>query len=233
MKPKDAAFPSPLPRVARFEELAFGLFVHWGLYSLLGRGEWIRLRTPGCHPDYPALIREFTADGFDASAYVRLAKDAGMRYITFATRHHEGFSLYDTQGLSDFDVMHSPAGRDLVREFVDACRAGGIVPMFYHTTLDWHWRGLNTATCTEAEFAEYLDYLYASIELLCTQYGEIGGFWFDGDWSRKHADWQHDRFYGRIANTSPRRSLSTIPGFGRWGRALTPRSTPLLSSGTG
>jgi len=205
--------PEPLPRIARFERLAYGMFVHWGLYSQLGKGEWIMDREAIPAAEYNPLAKTFTAAGFDARALARLAREAGMRYITLTTRHHEGFSLYDTRGLSDFDAPHSAAGRDLVAEFVEGCRDENIMPFFYHTLLDWQWQ---TATCDEARFAEYLDYLRASVEVLCTQYGEIGGLWFDGTWSRQ-ADWQEDRLYGLIRKHQPEAIIVNNTGLGARG----------------
>ncbi len=190
--------PIPSQRVIDFERLAFGLFVHWGLYSQLGCGEWVQSNRLMSADAYAPLMANFTAKDFDADAFVELAKAAGMKYIVLTTRHHEGFSLYDTCGLSDFDAPHSPAHRDLVAEFVAACRRGGIVPFFYHTTLDWHWHGKNTVDLDEAEFNEYLDYLLASVEVLCRNYGKVGGFWFDGNWSRPKSDWKFSRLYGMI-----------------------------------
>jgi alpha-L-fucosidase len=192
--------PHPLPRIAAFEKLGFGLFLHYGLYSLLGQGEWIQdfLKTP--KEEYARLAGRFDAGKFDGRAIGRLCREAGMRYACLTTRHHEGFSLYDTRGLDDFDAPHSAAKRDLVAEFVDGCRAEGVVPFFYHTTLDWRW---DSANCCDAKFNEYLDYLNASVEILCTQYGDIGGLWFDGNWSKPGADWKEDRLYSTIRKHQP------------------------------
>ncbi len=194
--------PTPAPRIAHFENLAYGLFVHWGLYSQLERGEWIQHvdQIPG--DQYAALIHGFTAQDFDARELARFARAAGMKYIVLTTRHHEGFSLYDTRGLDDFDAPHSPAQRDLVAEFVEGCRAEGIAPFFYHTTIDWRpqW---DTRTRSAEQFGQYLDYLHESVEILCTQYGEIGGLWFDGNWARRDVDWQEDRLYSMIRRHQP------------------------------
>jgi alpha-L-fucosidase len=192
--------PIPLPRIARFEKLAFGLFIHYGLYSQSGAGEWIQHFRKIPAREYARLFDTFTAADFDGRAIARLARQAGMRYACLTTRHHEGFSLYDTGGLDPFDAPHSPAGRDLVSEFVEGCRAEGIVPFFYHTTLDWRW---DTAACSNEKFDEYLDYLNASVEVLCRNYGEIGGLWFDGNWSRPEADWKEDRLYATIRRHQP------------------------------
>jgi len=201
-----AKLPPRLPRVARFERLAYGLFLHWGLYSQLGCGEWVKFNRPIPRRDYNRLAKTFTAEDFDAVAWARLARSAGMRYITLTTRHHEGFSLYDTRGLSTFDAPHSPAGRDLVAEFVAACRAEQIVPFFYHTTIDWQWWPEPSRPPSKdggSRFSEYLDYLHASVELLCTRYGPIGGLWFDGNWAHPQADWKEDRLYAMIRRHQP------------------------------
>ncbi len=191
------SLPIPSPRVAAFEDLAFGMFVHWGLYSQLGRGEWVQHAEKTPSAEYLNLMKTFTAEDFDARALVETARQAGMKYITHTTRHHEGFSLNDTRGLSMLDVIHTPCGRDLMREFVDACRAGGLVSMFYHTTLDWNDPRF------EGDWDGYLEYLRLSVEVLCTHYGMIGGFWFDGNWSRPNADWKEDAIYATIRRLQP------------------------------
>lgn len=198
MNPPSA--PAPLPRIAQFESLAFGLFIHWGLYSQIGKGEWIQHRLQTANEEYAKLANTFTAAEFDARAIAKLARQSGTRYICLTTRHHEGFSLYDTRGLNQFDAPHTPAARDLVAEFVEACRSEGIVPFFYHTTLDWRW---DSAHCSEAKFEQYLEYLNASVEILCRNYGTIGGFWFDGNWSRPRSDWKEDRLYATIRQYQP------------------------------
>lgn len=194
------SIPIPEPRIARFEQLAYGLFLHWGLYSLMGKGEWVMFQEAIPPETYNLLSQQFTAETFDARALARSARTAGMKYVVLTTRHHDGFSLYDARGLSEFDAPHSAAGRDLVAEFVEGCRAEDVVPFFYHTTLDWQW---DSANCSAARFNEYLDYLHASVEVLCTQYGSIGGLWFDGNWSRKELDWNEDRLYRLIRKHQP------------------------------
>jgi len=189
--------PVPESRIVQFEKLAFGMFVHWGLYSQLGRGEWIKRFENIPMSDYAKLKDTFTADECDPAAWVGIAKEAGMKYICLTTRHHEGFSLYDTRGLSDFDAVHSPAHRDIVAEFVKACRSEDITPFFYHTTLDWYNETFET------DFDTYLEYLRRSIEILCTNYGHIGGFWFDGNWSKPNADWKEDQLYATIRKHQP------------------------------
>ena len=106
------------------------MFIHWGLYSQIGQGEWTFLSHNHKMEDYKKLKDTFTAEDFDAEKLVLTAKNAGCKYINLTTRHHEGFSLYDTCGLNDFDSVHSPAKRDLIKEYVDACNKHGIVPFF-------------------------------------------------------------------------------------------------------
>lgn len=198
--------------IKNFEKLGYGMFVHFGLFSVLGKGEWSRYVCPIDKAEYDNLINEFNPSPDWATNLVSVAKKGGCKYINITTRHHEGFSLFDTKGLSTFDVMHSPAGRDLMREFVDACRAGGIVPFFYHTLLDWHNPDYNT------DFPKYIDYLIKSVEILCTEYGEIGGFWFDGWWNKPDADWQFDRLYATIRKYQPNTMIINNTGMYRRGK---------------
>jgi len=208
------SIPAPLPRIRAFEKLGYGLFLHWGLHALVGRGVWGQAFTKTPPAEYEKLMERFTAEEFDANEIAAFARRAGMRYITLTLRHHDGFSLYDTCGLNTYDAPHSAAKRDLAAEFVAGCRKHGIVPFFYHTTIDWHWRGggldpegksfVNYAQEASDElFREYLDYLHTSVELLCRNYGPVGGFWFDGNWARPGADWQEDRLYGMIRKYQP------------------------------
>lgn len=206
------AIPIPLPRVARFEKLGYGLFLHWGIYSQLGQGEWVQHLHNMPMDEYARLRETFSAEDFDARRIAATARAAGMRYITLTSRHHDGFSLYDTKGLSDHDAVHSGAGRDLVAEFIEGCRAEEIVPFFYHTTLDWFQPSFNE------DFDAYLDYLHQSVELLCTQYGPIGGLWFDGNWSKPNADWKEDRLYGLIRKHQPEAMIINNTGLDARGR---------------
>lgn len=187
----------PEKRIADFEKMGFGLFVHWGLYSQIGKGEWYYHHHDIGMDEYKKLVETFTAEDFDAEKLVLTAKAAGCRYITLTTRHHEGFSLFDTCGLNEYDAPHSPAKRDLVAEFVQACRKYDIVPFFYHTTLDWDREDF------ENDFDSYLEYLRKSVEILCRNYGKIGGLWFDGNWAKPDSDWKLDELYGTIRKYQP------------------------------
>lgn len=212
----DGAIPTPAPRIARFERMGFGMFVHWGLYSQLGRGEWAKHNHKIPHDEYFRLMKTFTAKDFNGREWARMAKRAGMKYITLTSRHHDGFSLYNTRGLSPYDVTHTPAKRDLIKEFTEGCRAEGIVPMLYHTTLDW------TEPRFNSDFPAYLQYLRDSIEILCTRYGPIGGFWFDGNWSKRDADWQESQLYAVIRKHQPEALIINNTGIGAGGKLGNP-----------
>ena len=206
------AVPIPEKRIKDFEERGFGMFIHWGIYSQLAQGEWAKKLLKIPDDEYEKLADTFTAKDFDARKIAALAKRAGMKYIILTTRHHDGFSLYDTCGLSDFDAPHSGAKRDLIREYVDACNEFGIFPMFYHTTLDWHVPEF------ESDFPKYLQYLRDSVEILCTNYGKIGGLWFDGNWSKEDADWEEDALYATIRRHQPEAIIINNSGMRENGR---------------
>ena len=198
--------------IENFKRLGFGMFIHFGLYSVIGRGEWYYMQYVPDKNEYESTINKFKITKNWAKNLVKTAKDAGCKYITLTTRHHDGFSLYDTRGLSEFDAPHSLTGRDLIREFVDECNKEGIIPFFYHTLLDWHNPDYNN------DFPEYIDYLDKSIEILCKNYGKIGGFWFDGMWDKPNEDWQEDRIYGTIRKYQPEAMIINNTGLNALGQ---------------
>ena len=198
--------------IENFKRLGFGMFIHFGLYSVIGRGEWYYMQYVPDKNEYENTINKFKITKNWAKNLVKTAKDAGCKYITLTTRHHDGFSLYDTCGLSEFDAPHSLTGRDLIREFVDECNKEGIIPFFYHTLLDWHNPDYNN------DFPKYIDYLDKSIEILCKNYGKIGGFWFDGMWDKPNEDWQEDRIYGTIRKYQPEAMIINNTGLNALGQ---------------
>ena len=198
--------------VRNFEKLGFGLFVHFGLYSIIGKGEWAKRVLQIPDEKYENLTKKFKVKKNWARDLVKAAKKTGCKYITLTTRHHDGFSLFDTCGLNDYDAPHALCGRDLVREFVDECNANGIVPMFYHTLLDWHHPDY------DVNFPSYVDYLVKSIEILCTKYGKIGGLWFDGMWDKPNENWQEDRIYSTIRKYQPEAMIINNTGLDELGK---------------
>ena len=198
--------------VKDFEKLGFGMFVHFGLYSVLGKGEWAKFHLNIPDEKYEKLTAKFNVKKNFAKELVAAAKSAGCKYITLTTRHHDGFSLYDTCGLNEFDAPHSACGRDLIREFVDACNAEGITPFFYHTLLDWWHKDF------DENFPAYIDYLIKSVEILCKNYGKIGGLWFDGMWSKKDENWQEDKLYATIRKYQPEAMIINNTGLDELGK---------------
>lgn len=198
--------------IERFKKMGFGLFCHFGLYSAIGRGEWALEVCRLDKTEYNNTIEKFEVAKDWAKRLVKTAKDAGCKYITLTTRHHDGFSLYDTCGLNEFDAPHSACGRDLIKEFVDECNAEGIIPFFYHTLLDWYNPDYNE------NFPKYIDYLIQSVEILCKNYGKIGGLWFDGFWSKPHENWQFDRLYATIRKYQPEAMIINNTGLEERGR---------------
>lgn len=200
--------------IQNFEKLGMGLFVHFGLYSIVGKGEWYKHCYNEDMAKYSQLKDKFKVKKTWAKELVATAKKAGAKYITITTRHHDGFSLYDTCGLSDFDAVHSPTGRDLIREFTDECNKAGIVPFFYHTLIDWHNQDYYN------DFPKYLAYLRKSVEILCKNYGKIGGLWFDGMWAAEKVgcDWEEDALYATIRKYQPEAMIINNTGLSECGK---------------
>ena len=124
-------------RLAWWTQDRFGMFIHFGLYAIPARGEWVKFQAHMDDADYDAYFRDFNPDLFDAREWARTAKAAGMKYMVLTTKHHDGFCLFDSR-LTDYKITRTPFGRDLVREYVEACRAEGLKVGFYYSLLDWH-----------------------------------------------------------------------------------------------
>lgn len=210
------SIPSASTRVKKFEELAFGIFVHVGLYSLVGKGEWTMFSHGTPRDEYMKLMSNWSVPDFSGRKLAQLAKSAGAKYITLTSRHHDGFSLYDTHGLCKWDVTKTPAGRDIVKDFVDGCRAEGIVPCLYHTTLDW------SDDRFKSDWKGYQKYLRDSVEIICSNYGELGAVWFDGNWSKPEADWELDALYSMIRKLQPETMIINNTGIGEEGKLVHP-----------
>ena len=124
-------------RIAWFQEARFGMFIHWGLYSIPARGEWVRSWERISNEDYQPFFEEFNPSDYDPKAWARAAREAGMRYAVFTAKHHDGFCLFDSK-LTDYKSTNTPAGRDLVREYLEAFRAEGLKVGLYFSIIDWH-----------------------------------------------------------------------------------------------
>ncbi|MBI4553346.1 MAG: alpha-L-fucosidase [Candidatus Latescibacteria bacterium] len=161
--------------VRRFQEMRFGLFVNWGVYALIGHGEWVMHTEQIPVDEYEKLPPRFNPTRFHADEWADLMVEAEQRYMVFDTKHHEGFCMFDS-ALTDYRVTNTPFGRDPVAELAEACRQRGLVLGFYYSLLDWHHPAYR------ADWPAYVAYYQGQVRELCTQYGDIGMIWFDGYW---------------------------------------------------
>lgn len=196
-------------RIAWFHEARFGLFIHWGLYSLLERGEWVMFRERIPAAEYQELADRFRGEAFDADAIARLAVDSGMKYAVMTTRHHEGFCLWDTK-VTDYNSVKTGAGRDFVREFVEALRRHGLRVGLYISNKDWCEPGYWEPEKHPESAKRMVDNLHAMVEELLSNYGQIDVLWFDGSWvdvGRKPVDqpafWRSQELLDRIYELQP------------------------------
>jgi alpha-L-fucosidase len=206
--------PSPenLKNREWFENARFGLFIHWGVYSVLSNGEWVMNNQQIPIAAYEKLPAFFNPVEFDAKEWVQLAKDAGMKYITITSKHHDGFAMYNS-AVSDYNIVkRTPYGKDVLKMLADECQRQGIRLFFYYSQLDWHHsdyfpRGATgnhyTGRPEAGEWEKYLNYMDNQLRELLTNYGEIGGIWFDGMWDKKDADWKLERTYSLIHQLQP------------------------------
>ena len=194
-------------RMEWFRDAKFGMFIHWGLYSVAagewngkpvrGIGEWLLSNAEIKPEDYAPLQQRFNPVKFDATRWVAIAKSAGMKYIVITSKHHDGFGLWNSP-LSEWDVGGSPfAPRDPLKELADACAEAGIRLCFYHSIMDWHHpdylprRAWDTRPTDGADYARYEAYMKAQLkELVSGRYGKIGILWFDGEWE---GTWTHEK----------------------------------------
>src|SRR5688572_431149 len=221
-------------RMDWWREARFGMFIHWGLYAVpagewkgtTNHAEWIRTTAQIPLTEYDNFLNQFNPVKFDAEEWVRLAKDAGMKYITITSKHHDGFSLWDSKQ-SEFDVMSTPFKRDILRELADACRKiGGVRLCFYHSIMDWHhadynerreWEKDRSVEGTDRKL--YIAYMKNQLKELVTNYGDIGVLWFDGEWE---GFWTHEDgkdLYNYVRSLKPDIIINNRVDKGRGGMA--------------
>lgn len=177
-------------RVEWFKRARFGMFIHWGLYAVPARGEWVRSVERISVEDYQQYFDEFNPVDYDPRKWARACKQAGMQYVVLTAKHHDGFCLFDSK-LTDYNSVKC-CGRDLVREYLDAFRAEGIRVGLYYSIIDWHhpdfphygdkqhpMRDNPAYKDYKYDFDKYLEYMHGQIKELCTNYGKIDIFWFD------------------------------------------------------
>lgn len=186
-----------------FMEARLGMFIHWGLYALLGRGEWVMYLEGIPKDEYAKLAESFRAEKFDAEEWALIAKEAGMRYMVLTSRHHDGFSLFDTK-YSDFKSTKTPAARDIVAEYVEACRRVGLKVGLYYSLLDWRWDAYwNGPQKDPRGWEAFLEYVHGQVEELCSNYGRIDVLWFDGGWPYKPEDWRALELLDKVRRLQP------------------------------
>ena len=215
--------PTPANLAARkqFQDMKFGMFIHWGASSVLGSGEWVMNNRNIRVKEYQQLQRVFNPIDFDAKAWVDAAQGAGMNYITIITRHHDGFSNWDTRE-SDWKITRTPYGKDALKQLADECHKRGMKIFFYYSLLDWYRSdyqyetgktGKGTGRTAKSDWNSYIRFMKAQLTELLTQYGEVSGIWFDGHWDQLDNDvdktlsskvnWHYDEIYDLIHRLQP------------------------------
>lgn len=205
----------------------FGMFIHWGLYALPARHEWVKNREEIPEEIYEQYFQHFDPDLYDPCLWARAAQDAGMKYFVITTKHHEGFCLWDSK-YTDYKATNTPAQRDLLRPMVDAFRSSGLRVGFYHSLIDWHHpqfpidpihprrRDSNAAELNRSrDIRKYADYLYHQVEELLTDFGKIDVLWFDFSYAGRtdpafpglvgkgKDDWQSERIIELVRTLQP------------------------------
>lgn len=194
----------------------FGMFIHWGLYAIPARGEWLRSVEQMPSEEYDTFFDEFTAENYDPKQWAKLAKQAGMKYAVLTAKHHDGFCLYDSK-YTDFTSMNAPCKRDLVAEFLEAFRAEGIKVGLYFSIIDWrhpdypHYgdkfhpmRNNEEYKDSEHNFERYLEYMHNQARELLTNYGHLDLMWFDFSYDEmKNEKWRASEFMQMVREHQP------------------------------
>ena len=214
---------SPMPPHADstwFKDAKFGIFVHWGLYALHGTNtkgpyvSWAMENEQIPVAEYAPYADQFNPTAFDADAWMKMVRRAGAKYMTFTSKHHEGFSMFDS-ALTDYDSMDRAANRDIVGELVTAARANNVKISFYYSTLDWYQPDF------KADLPKYIDeFMFGQVRELCTNYGPIDGLWFDGEWDHPAETWRAEELVRMIRTLQPDALINDRLGKGV--RGITP-----------
>lgn len=197
-----------------FQDNKFGIFIHWGIYSMMADGEWIMNNKNLNYQEYAKLAGGFYPAGFDAQEWVAAVKASGAKYICFTSRHHDGFSMFDSK-VTDYTIVKAtPFKRDVIKELADECHKQGIKLHFYYSHIDWYRddyfprgrTGLKTGRTTNGEWKTYYKFMNDQLTELLTNYGPIGAIWFDGLWDQDGNpgfDWQLPEQYQLIHRLQP------------------------------
>lgn len=208
--------PENLQARREFADSKFGIFIHWGIYSMFAQGEWYLQNAEIDKAEYAKAADAFYPHRFDAKAWVAAIKDAGAKYICFTSRHHDSFSMWDTAE-SDYNIVDAtPFGRDVIKELADECHKQGIKLHLYYSHLDWSrdeypmgrtGKKIIGRDTTKVDWPKYYDFMNRQLTELLTNYGEIGAIWFDGWWDHEEDsipfDWQLQEQYALIHRLQP------------------------------
>ncbi|UCH36302.1 MAG: alpha-L-fucosidase [Armatimonadota bacterium] len=190
-------------RMSWWTDARFGMFIHWGVYAVPARGEWIMNDAQIPADEYARFADEFRPTRYDPAQWIAFAKEAGMKYVVLTTRHHDGFSLFDS-GVSGFTAPKTAAGRDLIREYVQACRAAGMKVGFYYSLLDWRYQPYWDGPEKDPEgWAAFREYVHAQVRELMTNYGKIDILWYDGGWPYGPLAWQSRELNAMVRQLQP------------------------------
>lgn len=203
-------------RLAWFRDARFGLFIHWGLYAIPARGEWVKQQESIPDEAYQPFFETFDPVHYDPRIWARAAKAAGMQYAVMTSKHHDGFCLFDSQ-YTDYKATNTPAGRDLIREYVDAFRAEGLKVGFYYSLLDWHHPDYPIAGDSihpmrkhpdfqnhKGNLPVYADYIRNQVRELLTNYGKIDVIWFDFSYDQMRGEaWKGTELVKMVRELQP------------------------------
>jgi alpha-L-fucosidase len=194
----------------KFQNMKFGLFIHWGIYSVLGDGEWVMRVKNIPYNSYKRLADFFNPQQFNAKEWVQLAKNAGMKYITITSRHHDGFSMFNTAATSYDIVEATPYKKDPLMELAQECAKEGIELHFYYSLLDWgrtdygFGKPIVNHEPQNADWNSYIKFMKTQLAELITKYPNVSGIWFDGHWERTNVNWHYDEIYSLIHQLNPK-----------------------------
>ena len=193
----------------QFRDMKFGLFIHWGIYSVLGDGEWVMYNKKIPYNSYKQLAGFFNPVDFDAKQWVQMAKRAGMKYITITSRHHDGFSMFKTTASPYNIVDATPYKKDPLHELAKEAEKEGIALHFYYSLADWgradygHGKKIVNGKPENTDWDSYIAFMKKQLTELITQYPNVKCIWFDGHWDRKDANWHYDELYSLIHQLNP------------------------------
>jgi alpha-L-fucosidase len=193
----------------KFRDMKYGLFIHWGIYSILGDGEWVMHQKKIPYYNYKQLADFFNPQQFNAKEWVDMAKSAGMKYITITSRHHDGFSMFKTEA-SEYNIVDAtPYAKDPIKELAIECSRQGIELHFYYSLLDWgredygFGKPIINGKPAGADWTSYISFMKKQLTELITNYSNVKAIWFDGHWERPNVNWYYNEIYELIHKLNP------------------------------